>query len=323
VGEKVCPVTGGSRVGVVVPTYRRPERLAALLESLASVAELPLGRVIVVDDSPEPSVRNDRFPTLDLRVVRGDRREFMSEARNRGLGLLDEEFVLMIDDDNVVVRETFDHPLELLSTHPRVAAVMPSVLYRSRPDLVWVYACPFAPGRWTFDLVGRNRPRDRAWEDRLLPTDALPNAAFFRRDRLVAIGGYDPGLRVSSSADLCQRLKGAGGEVVADTFARTFHDVEPPGATAFWAAHGVDVDRTFHERRDWFVLQRRLHPAAPAFGLRALFHAAPFLASSGLAYALRADARAARLVVATAGGVVRGLRDAARDRGGVGYGPFG
>ena len=303
-----------ARTDVVVPTYRRRPQLVELLRSLVAVSRSVVGKVVVVDDSPEASVRPQEFPELDLRVVADERRRFISAARNRGLAELDGEFVLMIDDDNVVSAETFDHPLRVLQEDPAVWAVMPAVRYRTRPDLVWVYACPFAPGRWKFDLVGRNRPRDPALEHRLLPTDALPNAAFFRRDRLVEVGGYDPRLPVNSSSDLCRKLKDAGGVVVADTYAWTYHDVEPPGTAGFWAAHGVDAERTLWEKRDWFVLQRRLHPGAVAFPLRALAHALPFLGASALAYVLRTDAAAGPLLRAMGAGVVRGLRDSSLER---------
>jgi glycosyltransferase involved in cell wall biosynthesis len=276
----------------------------------------------VVDDSPQPSVGSSEFPSLDLHVVRHESRQFISAARNRGLAMVDEEYVLMVDDDNVVVPETFDHPLRSMEEDSRLAAVMPAAFYREAPDLVWVYACPFLPGRWKFQLIGRNRPRDPVWENRVLPTDALPNAAFFRRDRLREAGGYDPQLPVNSSADLCQRLKGAGGSVRADSHAWTFHDVEPPGRPGFWGAHGGDAERTVWERRDWFVLQRRLHPSGSFFPLQALVHAAPFLASSGLSYLLREDVKRGALVLASVRGIVKGLRDAAADDGGRGYPRF-
>jgi GT2 family glycosyltransferase len=279
--------------------------------------------VIVVDDSARPTVRREEFPELDLRVVRPEERSFISRSRNLGLLRITSEFVYVVDDDNRCDATTLAHPRADLAADPRVAAVMPSVLYHRRPDLVWVYATPFRGDRWGFELVGRNRPRDPAFEGRHLPTDALPNAALFRTDALRAVGGYDERLPVSGTADLCQRLKAAGGSVWADSNAMTWHDVEPPGATAFWAEHSVDPARQYFDKHDWFVLQRRVHRAERGFTPRSILHAAPFLATSLLAFALRPEARAGRLSIAIGRGVVGGLRDAAGPAGRVAYNPSG
>lgn len=302
-------MTRSDRIGVVIPTHERPRRLRDLLRSLATHFRDQVGRVVVVDDSRAPSLRPQDVPELDVTVVRPDHRVFISEAKNLGLGRVDEEFVLVVDDDNVLDPSTLVHPLELVRAEAKVAAVMPSVLYLSRPELVWVYATPFRPGRWTFDLIGRNRPRDPNLESRILPTDALPNAALFRRDALRAVGGWDPALPVNSSADLCRRLKDAGHEVWADSHAMTYHAVEPPGTTAYWAQHSVDHDRLYYEMHDWAVYQRRVHHDPSGFVPRALWHAAPFVLSSLLAFTLRKDARFFSLGAQVGRGLVAGLRD--------------
>jgi GT2 family glycosyltransferase len=316
-------MSDGACCAVVIPTHDRPSKLRALLQGLSELAAPPLAEVVVVDDSAGPSVRREEFPGLDLRVVRLDERAFISHARNVGLAQVRSEFVYVVDDDNVCDPSTLLHPLAQLGTDRRISGLMPSVVYHRRPDLVWVYSTPFRADRWGFDLVGRNQPRDPAWENRLLPTDALPNSAVFRRDALREIGGYDERMPVSSTADLCQRLKAAGGEVWADSFARTRHDVELPGGSAFWAAHSGDPDRQYYDIHDWYVLQRRVHGGERGFVLRSLYHSAPFLATSVLGSFLRKDARAVPLSISVARGVAGGLRDAGRPDEPDGYGPSG
>jgi hypothetical protein len=311
------------RVAVVIPTHERPALLRQLLRSLTECPGESLGEVVVVDDSAAPTIRREDFPHLDLHVVHLAERSFISHARNVGLGRVSSEYVFVVDDDNVCDATTLAHPLDLLAGDRRTTAVMPSVVYHRRPDLVWVYATPFRPDRWGFELVGRNRPRNPDWENRLLPTDALPNAAVFRMDALAAIGGYDERMPVSSTADLCQRLKSAGGTVTADSFARTRHDVEPPGDVGFWAAHSTDPARQYYDKHDWYIFQGRVHRGTAGFSARALVRSAPFLASSVVAFLLRSDARATSLTLAMGRGVLGGLRDARRENGRFGYSPSG
>jgi Glycosyl transferase family 2 len=313
----------GTKCGVVIPTHERPFLVRQLLASLEVGAGSALAEVVVVDDSSTPTVQPEEFPQLDLRVVHLDGRSFISHARNVGLGHVRSEFVYVVDDDNVCDSSTLAHPLGLLEADSGTAAVLPSVIYHRRPDLVWVYATPFRPSKWGFQLVGRNLPRDPTWENRLLPTDALPNAALFRRDALRAIGGYDERMPVSSTADLCQRLKSAGGSVYADTFARTRHDVEPPGGVGFWAAHSIDPARQYFDKHDWYIFQGRVHRGEFGFTGQALLRSAPFLASSLVAFLLRSDARATALTVAMGRGVIGGLRDVRREAGRFGYNPSG
>lgn len=280
-----------SDVTVLVVTHRRPGRLDRLLASLAALPEGTVRRVVVVDDTPESAKLSGRFPGLEIRHLTLPERVFISRAKNLGLREVSTPLVYFIDDDNVVDAGTFGGPTRALAADPGVWAVMPSVLYARRPELVWVYATPWRPDRWGFDLVGRNRPRERALEERLMATDALPNASLVRRAALESVGGFDESLPVNSSADLCRRLQLRGGRTLAHTGSFIYHDVEPPGSQGFWAQHSVDPDRLDREIRDWFVFHRRLREGATLTRAKCLWHAAPFLLATELAFVLRRDAR--------------------------------
>lgn len=296
-----------ARFSVLTVTHERPERLRGLLRSLASARIPDLERVVLVDDSRKPSPYAAEFPGLPIDHLVLPQRTFISRAKGLGLARVPSEFVYLIDDDNVVEPGSFGGLLGKMEARPRLGALMPSVLYHRRPDLVWVYAAPFSRGRWGFDLVGRNRPRAPALEDRLLPTDALPNAALVRTDAARAVGGFDVSLPVNSSAAFCQALKSAGWEVWADSGTFVRHDVEPPGSPGFWGAHSVDAQRLFFEVHDWFLFQRRLRSGEGLVRPRALLHAAPFLAMQELAFAVRSDVPFVRQSLVLVRGALAGL----------------
>ncbi|MCI4317671.1 MAG: glycosyltransferase, partial [Thermoplasmata archaeon] len=263
------------QLSVLIVTHDRAELLGKLLESLERTGGDRWASVVVIDDSVQPLRTEGRFPRLPLRHRVLPERVYISRAKNLGLREIDSPFVLIIDDDNTLSDSTLARPLQALAEDPRRGAVMPAVLYRAAPDLVWVYATPFLPDRWGFDLVGRNRPRAPALEGRRLPTDALPNAAFFRTEALRSVQGYDERYRSNSSADLCQRLKWNGWLVEADTGSFVLHDVEPPGRPGYWAAHTVtDPTRAYHEARDWFRFEFAVHHGESHLGVRALYRAA-------------------------------------------------
>lgn len=300
-------------VSIVIATHDRSEKLRALLSSLRS-SGTPMDRLVIVDDSPHPAPYAAEFPELPIRHVVLPSRVFLSRARNVGLAQSTGDVVYFIDDDNVVTRETLEAPLALLNARPEVAAVMPSVLYRRDPRLVWVYATPLSPSRWGHRLVGRNSPRNPDLEGRLWDTDALPNAFAARRAALEEIGGFNEAMAMSSSADLALRLKARGWKVLAHSGVFAYHDVAPPGSPGYWGEHGaLDADRVYHDVRDWFLLMKSLHRGERWFVLRAMVRALRFVLPNALAYALRGDREGRRSLRKLAAGYFSGMRAAAAE----------
>jgi glycosyltransferase involved in cell wall biosynthesis len=296
-------------VDVVIPTRDRPAQLRGLLEDLRAQRPAPR-QIIVVDDSRASLRWESEFADLPLRVERPNERVFISRAKNLGWRGGSSPLVAFVDDDNRIPPGLLGRLASDLDVHPEWGAVMPGVVYLRRPETVWVYAAPFRPGGWTFDLVGRNARRDGRIERSPMPTDALPNLSMVRRTALVGAGGFDERLPVNSSADLCQRLKRAGWQAWADPGALTYHDVEPPGAVGYWAEHTLD-DPARHrlETADWVRFHARWNGSEEWFRLRAGYHSLGFLVPHFLAVSVRAPSSLARHAVAAIAGFRDGLRD--------------
>lgn len=270
--------------------------------------------MIVVDDSDRPSDLSQTFRDLPLNHIVRSPRMFISRAKNIGWRAARSPFVYFIDDDNIVTTRTFQVPLDLITSSPIVAAVVPAVLYKDEPDLVWVYATPLSPDRWGHSLLGRNQRRDPSLENRMFETDAMPNAALVRRSALTDIGGFDESLRVNSSAAAALRLKHEGWKVLAHTGAFILHDVEPPGRIGYWSRHGVtDPSRVYHEIRDWFSLMRSLHRGQTFFTVRATLHASGFMLPNGLSYMLGGSVRGHESLKQLIRGYLSSLRPSDRE----------
>jgi GT2 family glycosyltransferase len=293
-------------ISVVIPTHNRYDKLRGLLSSLRRHRD-ELESVIVVDDShiKQPL---DEFSDIGLQHIRVDFGVFISRAKNMGWKAARSEYVYFIDDDNVIGKKTIAPAFNTISGSESIGAVMPAVLYKSRPELVWVYATPFLNSRKDLNLVGRNKPRDPFLENKVLRTDALPNASLVRRRALEDVAGFDERLVVNSSMDFCQRLKARGWRVVSDTGALIFHDVEAPGRFGWWAAHGsVNPERVRYEIRDWFLLMKRIHREENLLNLRLSVKSLRFVLPNFLAYALRGKSRP-KLFGSLMIGYVEGLR---------------
>jgi GT2 family glycosyltransferase len=299
-------------VTLVIPTRWRRGPLDELLRSLGAPQPDWLHSLVIVDDSPSADDPSGRFPHLPIDYRWSKERLYISRAKNLGLAAVTSEFSLFVDDDNVIPPPTVPRLLEVAADRAGLGAVMPSVLYRRRPELVWVYATPFRADKWGFDLIGRNRARQPVLEHRLLPTDALPNGALYRTDALRAVGGFDEEYPVNSSAPVCRRLKLAGFEVWACSDAFLLHDVEPPGTPWYWVEHVArDPDRAFFEVVDWFRFQRELHGHERGFAWRAGVRSASFLLPNLAAVWFRSRSRRVAFTRRVIAGVVAGLRSPA------------
>ncbi len=295
-------------MGIVIPTHNRYVKLRALLASIERWMTTEVDSVVLVDDSEKPVDLTKDFNSINLKQITLGRRTFISKAKNIGWRNLTSEYVYFIDDDNVVGKETIAPLLEVISRSKSIGAVMPAVLYKSRPDLVWVYATPLSSRKkLKHELIGRNEARNSALENRLLNTDALPNASIVRRNALQSVDGFDETLVVNSSMDLCLRLKANGWKVFSYTGGFVYHDVEPPGRLGWWAIHGaVDPGRVRYEIRDWFILASRLHRNEKFFRIQVVI-ASRFVVPNLLAYFVRGHERI-RLARSLITGYVEGVR---------------
>ena len=95
-------------VTVVIPAYNQARLLARLLDSLASMTEVPPWEIIVVDDaSPDDTGEVvatwiSAHPEVTCRYFRQERNQGPGAARNRGVDEAHGEFVAFTDTDCVV-----------------------------------------------------------------------------------------------------------------------------------------------------------------------------------------------------------------------------
>jgi GT2 family glycosyltransferase len=295
-------------VGIVIPTHNRYDKLRALLASIQQWRTSEVSSVVVVDDSDEPIDLTKDFDSINLKQIILAKRTFISRAKNIGWRSLTSEYVYFIDDDNVIGDETIAPVFGIISRSKSIGAVMPAVLYKSSPDLVWVYATPLSSRTGLkHQLIGRNEARNSSLENRILNTDALPNASIARRKALDSVDGFDETLVVNSSMDLCLRMKAKGWKVFSYTGGFVYHDVEPPGQLGWWAIHGaIDPGRVRFEIRDWFVLASRLRRNQKLSRIQVII-ASRFVVPNLLAYVLRGRQRI-ELVRSLITGYLEGLR---------------
>jgi O-antigen biosynthesis protein len=196
-------------VSVVIVTRDRPTDLAACLRSLEPAAR-DIREVIIVDDGSSASVIvTDSI--LPIRVLRNEARSFLSQSRNKGAKNAKGQYVMFIDDDNVVDEECMGKLRGGLEGDPQNMVASPAICYTSQPDRVW-----FAGG-WIAPVSGIFVAAFRGVNSNALPrtpyyTEAFHDAFMIRREAFERVGFFD---EVNfpmylSEADLAARLKERG-----------------------------------------------------------------------------------------------------------------
>lgn len=187
------------KVSVVVCAYNAAATIDECLASLATVT-YPGFEVIVVNDGSrdDTGTRARRHPGVTvIDVPNGG----LSAARNIGLQVASGDIVAYTDADVRVDRDWLTYLVQPLLTSDVVGTGGPNVV---PPDNHWMAQCVArAPGGPTHVLV----------DDRIAEHVPGCNMAF-RREALLAIGGFNPiYLRAGDDVDVCWRLQARGWKI--------------------------------------------------------------------------------------------------------------
>ena len=190
---------------VVIPNFNHGHLIGDQLRSIFSQTTR-CARVIVIDDaSTDNSVSTIRelisgHPNVEL--ICKARNSGVLEVVNEGLRLADSECVAFLAADDKTLPDFFEKTLTLLSSHPEAALCsgVSLVQYRSGDYVLpsWTaYPCSFA-AFLTPMQVRESLLRSDGW--------FMGNTTVFRRQPLLAAGGFDPELKSFSDGFISRVL---------------------------------------------------------------------------------------------------------------------
>ncbi|SFM02609.1 Glycosyl transferase family 2 [Paenibacillus sp. 1_12] len=94
---------GTPLISVIIPTYNRADYVSELVESLWRQTYRHL-QIIIVNDAGEPvDFLRTLYPELELNIVNMERNSKHVHARNLGLTLVHGEYILLCDDDDLLL----------------------------------------------------------------------------------------------------------------------------------------------------------------------------------------------------------------------------
>ncbi|MHB1583676.1 MAG: glycosyltransferase family 2 protein [Acidimicrobiales bacterium] len=290
-------------VAVIVPTFRRPDRLERLLASLRADRRQP-DEIVVVDNDPESLIEYGDLPA-EVRLVRGGFGINASAARNLGWRTATADVCIFVDDDNEV-EPGFVDGLARACADPAVGLAGP-VMFSADEGRIW--CAGLENSRWTgitrcLCNGDREPPAAASWR-----VTGVPNAYALRRTVLESLGGLDENSFPiqGEEFDLGERVRALGLSVIVVRDARTRHFgnvSENPGEQLVRMAREHGGGRAFLSARSRVRVFRRHARGLPRLTTLGVF--VPLWGVFSTVACLRAKAPVADRLTAV-GAVWRGL----------------
>jgi GT2 family glycosyltransferase len=198
------------RAAVVIPNWNGARWLGGCLDAVAAQTRPPDELVVVDGASTDASLAILAEHSSAPRVVRLGANLGFGPAANRGIAEVEADAVALINTDVVLAPDWLERAVTALEADPAVAAVATKMVALDDPGLLYD----------TGDFLGRDgaavqrgkHRRDRGEYD--APGEvwgACAGAALYRRDALLAAGGFDERFFMYlEDVDLALRLRLAG-----------------------------------------------------------------------------------------------------------------
>jgi hypothetical protein len=194
-------------VAVVVPNWNGRRWLPGCLDALAGQS-LPPDEVVVVDNGSTDGSRElvaERWP--DVRVLALGENTGFAHAANQGIAAVEVEAIALVNTDVVLAADWLERMTAALRADGGLAAVACKMVDLSDPGVVYD-AGDFLRRDGVCEQRGRFHRDDGRWDEPGEVFSACAGAALYRREALLAAGGFDERLfAYLEDVDLGLRLR--------------------------------------------------------------------------------------------------------------------
>lgn len=218
---------GGPELSIVIASYQARELLAECLESIEEHPPSVPYEVLVVDDASTDRTAemvHERFP--EVRLLCNEVNVHYGRSNNRAIAEARGRYVLLLNNDTLVLPESLDAMLRYLEEHPEVGAVG-SRLLNEDGSVQWSVKSLPNPMSALFgarSVLTRLFPGNRFSRQHLLHPEkdemepfaagyVSSAAVMFPRPVMDRVGGLDERLSYHVDADYCKRVWDEGLEV--------------------------------------------------------------------------------------------------------------
>lgn len=122
-------------ISVVVVSFNRPKQVNETVASLLNQSIKPL-EIVVIDDASTPPLKL-RFNEQNLKLIRFDKEQGLSNSRNYGVNIAKGDYVAFIDDDAVATVEWLEEIQKGIKAGADILGGPLKPLFKAKPPLWW------------------------------------------------------------------------------------------------------------------------------------------------------------------------------------------
>ena len=246
-------------ISVIIPTYNRPEKLFRCVDSILKDNYSKLELIIIIDGEGTNYGDLEMFSNKIkiIKVING-KRKGLAFSRNRGISLANGEFILFIDDDNIVGSNMIYHLANTLTNDQSYGIVSPLTLYYSDKKSIWFAGAKMNHYTSKFNFFYKNSCYTDLQLKKIFKSDVVHNCFMTKKKLFKQIGSFDEELFVSGTElDLCFRLKSKY-LIGINSDAKCFHDIPKEKSSNILRVLGfIDNKRVYYAARNRLVIMKR------------------------------------------------------------------
>ncbi|TVR80426.1 MAG: bifunctional riboflavin kinase/FAD synthetase [Saprospirales bacterium] len=228
--EQKNAVKSDFRAAVALLNYNGLKHLPTFLPSVVTHCPSNCKIYLIDNNSSDDSVQWVRENHPQIEIIELLDNQGYAGGYNKGLQLLDEEYLVLINTDVAFDSDWLSPALDYLDQEKEVAAIQPKILSFKNPDrfeyagasggFMDILSYPFCRGR-VFDYL----EKDEGQYDEKMEIFWASGAAFIvRNDLFKKIGGFDEMYFAHmEEIDLCWRLKKAGYKIECLPHLKVYH----------------------------------------------------------------------------------------------------
>lgn len=256
-----------TKISIVIPTRKRNEKLVRLLDSLYA-SDFNNFEIIIVNDDIE-ELHTAQFKYKNIVILNNKSNRGLAYSRNRGARMSKSEYILFVDDDNVVEKDMLGLLYDGIQKNKDLAAIGPMTYFYSSPNKLWFLGGGFNIAT-TRAYFYTEIEKKRMVGSILFRTENLHNCFMIRKDLGDTVGWFDEKLFMGGTEfDLFMRIKKINKKYFLATHikAKCYHDTAEKGSDTMRNLGLENTRRLYYFQRNRGVFVRRYGSARNKFML--------------------------------------------------------
>ena len=208
-------------VSVVIPTFNRKELLVRLVKSILKSSYKNLEIIIIDDLSTDGTYETIKKMFPKLKVFRNNKKLLAAGSRNVGIKHSKGEFIFLIDDDNVIDKNTISELVTYMRENKNIIA-SPIMFYYSSPSVIWCAGGVISYiSYYMYHLKNINSLK----LPQVIKCDFNPNCYIISKEVLNTVGYFDEKFPIYfEEVDFFRRANIKGFIAVTITSSKIWHD---------------------------------------------------------------------------------------------------